>query len=88
MHSDLYRCRVCGLEQDDPPWGEDGLVPTFEICVCCGSEFGYEDATLAGVLRKRAAWLAAGAKWESPRFKPDGWDLNSQLDCIPIAYRK
>ena len=34
-------CRVCGKVQDDPTWGEDGKTPTFDICDCCGVQFGY-----------------------------------------------
>jgi hypothetical protein len=39
------RCRVCGLDQQSPPWGVDGKSPTYAICDCCGVEFGYEDST-------------------------------------------
>jgi hypothetical protein len=35
-----YCCRICGLKQDFKPWGEDGKTPAFEICSCCGVEFG------------------------------------------------
>jgi len=85
---ELYRCRVCGLLQDDPPWGEDGHTASFEICVCCGTEFGYEDATPAGVARKRAGWLAAGTPWFDPKQKPAHWDLDAQLAHIPQQYRQ
>ena len=36
-------CRVCGLDQGEPIWGEDGRTPTYGICSCCGVEFGYGD---------------------------------------------
>ena len=50
MHNDdtIMRCRVCGLLSSDPPWGYDGVSPTFDFCPCCGVEFGYEDAYLWG----------------------------------------
>jgi hypothetical protein len=41
-----YYCRVCGLEQDFQPWGKDGKTPAFEICGCCGVDFGYQDCSL------------------------------------------
>jgi len=55
MHSNnnLYVCRVFGALQSDPPWGETGKDPSFDICDCCGVEFGYEDATLSGLKRYR-----------------------------------
>jgi hypothetical protein len=33
MHNknEIYFCRVCGLEQLDPPWGDDGKSETFDI---------------------------------------------------------
>lgn len=62
-------CRVCGYLPPSPPWGESGKEPSFEICPCCGVEWGYEDALDAGVVRFRSCWLAQGLnKWlrESP----------------------
>lgn len=56
-----WRCRVCGLRQGSPPWGEDGKTPSFEICDCCGVEFGYEDASPKAAEAYRQAWLARGA---------------------------
>ncbi|MGB7430615.1 MAG: hypothetical protein WA933_22715 [Microcoleaceae cyanobacterium] len=38
-------CRVCGYDMKYPIWGEDGNTPSFDICPCCGTEFGYEDCT-------------------------------------------
>lgn len=35
-----HNCRVCGYYIDDLPWGKDGNCPTYEICPCCGDEFG------------------------------------------------
>lgn len=48
MHNsnELNVCRVCGAKQLEPPWGNDGLTPSYEICDCCGVEFGYEDMNL------------------------------------------
>jgi hypothetical protein len=84
---ELYRCRVCGFEEPVPPWGEDGATPTFDFCDCCGVEFGYADSSLAGIRRYRERWLAEGAKWHSPQYKPEGWMLEEQLQHIPIQFR-
>jgi len=35
LNKELFLCRVCGLEQDDTPWGEDGKTASFNICDCC-----------------------------------------------------
>jgi hypothetical protein len=56
-------CRVCGLATDERPWGEDGNRPTYEICQCCGVEFGYGDGSLQDIINYREQWLRDGAKW-------------------------
>lgn len=83
-NNDIFVCRVCGhLTPQFPPWGYDGRTPSFEICDCCGVEFGYEDATLIGSRNYRAKWIEAGAKWFRPKNKPDGWAVEEQLANIP-----
>jgi hypothetical protein len=86
MRNDQLRCRVCGLLQDEPPWGEDGRTATFDICDCCGVEFGYEDSTLESVERYRRAWLDKGAVWQNRRKRPTGWHVESQLKLIPEGW--
>jgi len=60
----------------------------FEICPCCGTEFGYHD--IRGIhwpeeLRRvhldlRGKWIAAGMQWySSVQREPDGWNPHSQL---------
>jgi hypothetical protein len=80
-------CRVCGLLQDEPPWGEDGTIATFEICACCGVQFGYEDCTPATTRSYRAKWLADGARWFDARQAPSEWLLDVQLTNIPQGFR-
>ena len=84
--SNDYRCRVCGLQQPDPPWGIDGVTPSFLICDCCGIEFGYEDATIAGTRVARASWLARGAPWFVPHARPMGWESDAQLKMVPAQF--
>lgn len=81
-----YYCRVCGLEQVDPPWGEDEKNPSFEICECCGVEFGYEDSLIQGVKKYRQEWLNKRANWHEPKYQPQDWDLKSQLTNIPEKF--
>lgn len=72
-------CRVCGYEPEGPPWGEDGRTPTFEICPCCGVEWGYQDATPIGVDRYRSGWLQSGAQWTDLSVAHDGLDAETRL---------
>ena len=80
-------CRVCGFFTDDLPWGEDNVTPTYEICACCGVEFGNEDYTYESTLRYRRKWLAENAKFYECEYKPNSWNLQEQMNNIPKDYR-
>jgi hypothetical protein len=72
-------CPVCGFAGlTEPPYDSAGCA-SFDICPCCGTEFGYDDATKShGELRKD--WLAAGASWRSKaQGPPPNWDPLTQL---------
>ncbi|GKX55261.1 hypothetical protein SOASR030_13730 [Leminorella grimontii] len=89
MHNSdsLCICRVCGAAQLEPPWGDDGDSPNYDICDCCGAEFGYEDASLDTLKVYRAKWLGNGANWNHKKSQPDDWSLEAQLSRIPQEYR-
>lgn len=72
---------------DDPPWGNDGRTPSFDICSCCGVEFGYEDSTRGGIERFRRQWIDSGMKWFHSTEKPAGWNFDEQFGHVPPEYR-
>lgn len=76
--SSVY-CRVCGYLPPDPPWEVGGREPSFEVCSCCGVEWGYEDSSPAGVARYRSRWLAAGGVWQDKRTPHDGLDAEARM---------
>lgn len=78
-------CRVCGLRQDEPIWGADGQSATYDICACCGCEFGYEDCLPEAIRRHREKWLATGA-WFDPTKRPADWKREDQLSKVPRFY--
>jgi hypothetical protein len=80
-------CRICGYKSIDPPWSDDSRTPLYDYCPCCGVEHGYQDASLAGAKKYRAAWISAGAAWECQNVKPAHWDFEEQLKHVPMAYR-
>jgi hypothetical protein len=82
--SALHKCRVCGLDFGDSyfPWGEDGESASFDICPCCGCEFGYEDVIPTAARNHRQRWLAGGAQWRKPKERPIGWSAERQLQQI------
>jgi hypothetical protein len=82
-----YCCRICGLKQDFKPWGEDGKTPAFEICSCCGVDFGYQDCTPEYAKKFRNEWLKKDSKWANPDEKPANWSLEEQMKNIPKEYK-
>ena len=80
MSSDsLYRCRVCALHQESPPWGYDGHTPSYLICPCCGTEFGVDDCRFTEIIERRENWIANGAGWFQPALRPESWTSKNQL---------
>lgn len=86
MHRNDNHCRVCGYELSFSPWGEDGESPTWDICPCCGTEFGYEDCTRASARKKREKWISSGKKWFKEREKPTDWNYEEQSINIPADF--
>lgn len=84
-------CPVCGYDElQEPPYvGNDPATGSFEICCCCGYQYGVEDLDL-GITHDayRDKWLADGAPWFSKsKIKPLNWDLKKQLSNIGIQTR-
>lgn len=75
-------CKVCGLEQPCLQWGENGCCPTYDICDCCGVEFGYEDSCEESVIEYRANWINKGRKWFNKKECPVDWDWKQQLQQL------
>jgi hypothetical protein len=80
MKKDKYICPVCGFpELNEPPFGVSS-EPSYEICSCCGFEFGFDCGDDKQTFAKfRQNWLAHGAPWFMPGLKPIGWDVEKQL---------
>lgn len=83
-----YFCRVCGLKQIEPIWGENNNIPTYEICDCCGVEFGNEDYTIESIIKYRNKWIVNGFNWFNPKAKPNGWSLESQIKNVLQKYKE
>lgn len=76
-------CKICGLEFGDfYPWGEYGDLASFDICPCCGVEWGYEDCNEESSIRYRTSWINNGMNWFQPEKKPKNWNGYQQLQKI------
>lgn len=78
--ADSYMCPVCGfVGLAQPPYNEAG-GGSFEICPCCGFEYGFDDQSEGRSFEDyRCSWLAAGAKWFNPDRRPADWHVEAQL---------
>jgi hypothetical protein len=73
-----HTCPVCGF--DNLPYPPEN----HNICPCCGTQFGYDDATKSHE-ELRLLWLESGANWWSETQAPPlGWDPIVQLLAAKI----
>jgi hypothetical protein len=80
-----YLCPTCGYpELNQPAWDIKTGSPSFDICPCCGCEFGYNDATPLAREKYRREWTHNGANWFKPELKPSNWNLKEQLNRIGV----
>jgi hypothetical protein len=76
---------VCGFtELPWPPVDQDGYG-LFEICPCCGFQFGVTDDDRGWTYEAwRAQWVSRGMPWDSAGIEPppSGWDPKAQLERL------
>ena len=96
-------CGYPGLDQPaynlvrNPPFPKDAIPPycprfgdpSYDVCSCCGFEFGNDDdpgtappCSFEDYLR---IWVANGCRWFDPTKRTEDWDLRSQLANAGIA---
>lgn len=82
----FFLCKVCGYDNSPfMPWGEDGKIPSYSICPCCGVEFGYEDTTIKSIENYRKKWILNGAPWFKGEDRPPNWSVENQLYNIGVG---
>ena len=84
--SEKFICPVCGFKGlEENPYA-NSKEPSFEICACCGYEFGFDDSSDTSAEKSyqtyREKWIKEGANWLLPQFMPSDWQLNKQLENI------
>ena len=75
MSSNTFTCPVCRYDGlATPPYYQDAWgSPSWDICPCCGTHFGYHDAAAKSDATKRALiherlrqrWIAGGMRWHA-----------------------
>ena len=73
----------------DPPYCVHYGDPSYDVCPCCGFEFGNDDdpGTAPGVTfdHYRNEWIAQGYHWFDIKKCPAKWSLAEQLRSAGIA---
>ena len=79
------------LDHGPPPYSQRYGMPSYEVCACCGFEFGNDDeprtappVTFAAYFRE---WFAGGCVWFDPQSRPENWSVEGQLRKAGIHYK-
>lgn len=72
----INACPVCGWKslKGTPYESVNELRQSFEICDCCGCEYGHDDNEAS-----YREWVSNGCKWFNEKAKPKAWVLENQL---------
>ena len=88
MKKEKYVCPVCGYDGLEESAYDKTGEPSFEICSCCGFEFGFDDFSEHKTFEQyREEWIKNGAKWLNINEKPKNWILEEQLKNIKSKKR-
>jgi hypothetical protein len=72
----------------DPPYGKHFGFPSFEVCACCGFEFGNDDdpGTAEPVSFEKffRDWITSGCEWFDATKRPPNWTLAAQAIAADI----
>ena len=67
----------------DPPYHRHFGMPSYEVCACCGFEFGNDDdpgtAEPVSFEEYLKEWIESGCVWFDESKRPPQWSLEEQL---------
>lgn len=81
--------QVIDLSKVKPPYCEFWGNPSYEVCDCCGFEFGFDDDP-GGTAKAEtfdeylAHWISKGCQWFTPKKRPHDWSIEDQLESAGI----
>lgn len=72
--NELNICPVCGYDSLlYPPYDKHGY-PSYEICPCCGFEYGYDDSDKKiSFYQYQETWIRNGFNFNNMELKPSDW---------------
>ncbi|MCW8987861.1 MAG: hypothetical protein OQK75_09365 [Gammaproteobacteria bacterium] len=72
---EISNCPVCGYGPLSEPYkSSQELRRSYDICSCCGCEYGYDDDESF-----YNEWVNNGCNWFDKKEKPKEWVLESQI---------
>lgn len=75
-----HSCPVCGFS------GMPYAPVDYNICPCCGTEFGLDDVETSHA-DLRMAWVRGGARWFSDELRPEeNWNPFIQMTNAGLEY--
>ncbi len=76
------------LHDISPPYCQYLGEPSYDVCPCCGFEFGFDDepdtASPQSFEEYRGEWIRDGCQWFDLSKKPGEWNLEMQLRVARI----
>jgi hypothetical protein len=80
---------MCLVRGFAPPYVNHFGLPSYEVCSCCGFEYGNDDDPGWGrpgdsFEQSLGDFVASGCVWFYPRKMPPQWTLEKQLFGLPI----
>jgi hypothetical protein len=81
----FFDCPVCGYAHLARPAYNEAGSASFEICPCCGVQFGYQDSGFPHAA-SRQIWLETGGTWSCDvTAPPPEWNAREQLRLAGLA---
>ncbi len=76
-----YICPICGFDKLFEPPFDKFSCGSFEICPCCGTEFGYHllNSDMQKIISLRKAWINNGMIFKKKERIPAIWKANEQI---------
>jgi hypothetical protein len=71
----INHCPICGFKSDENYISISELRSSFDICNCCGCEYGNDDNVMF-----YEKWVKGGCAWFNIKLKPLNWSLEAQID--------
>jgi len=70
----MEKCLVCGfVGLKEPPY-DNNNYPSYEICPCCGFEYGFSDTSQGYTYKSyREEWILNGFVFFYGDLKPSNW---------------